>query len=150
MGFGVSGILGNWIAGHMADRHQFLPTICTAIILMLVMALIALIANLSIGLLVFAIFIWGSAHMAAFVVTQVRIMKAGMQFQSFALSLNLSACNLGISFGSVSGGLIIDQFGIEAIGYFSSAVTAFAAVAAFLMTKKVSSKPTSGIMDTDI
>lgn len=137
VGFGVAGIIGNWVAGQVADKHQTFPTVWNALVFSFVMVAVTLISDSSLVALVIAISIWGIAHMAAFVITQVRILKAGLHSKVFALSLNLSACNLGIGFGSALGGAIIDNFGIHVIGYFSAAVTITAALLAAILSRRI-------------
>jgi predicted MFS family arabinose efflux permease len=72
--------------------------------------------------------IWGAAHGAAFVLCQVRVMRAGASAPAFALSLNIAVCNLGIALGAIVGGWVVASYGVTAIGY-GGAVFALCALA---------------------
>ena len=83
------------------------------------------------GLLWPVLSVWGAIHAAAFVACQVRVMLAGDRSPAFAMSLNISACNLGIAGGAVIGAWIVERFGVVNIGV-GSAVVAAGALAATL------------------
>ncbi|MCL5061441.1 MAG: MFS transporter [Candidatus Thermoplasmatota archaeon] len=85
--------------------------------------------------------LWGAAHMAAFVITQVRVMRAGREAAAFALSLNISVCNLGIGLGATLGGRIVDHHGVGAVGYGGAAAAAAALLIAIAMTAARSRAP---------
>jgi len=72
--------------------------------------------------------LWGGAHMAAFVINQVRVMQAAQHAQTLALSLNISACNLGIALGAMFGGYIIERVSIEFVGYAGALILTIALV----------------------
>jgi predicted MFS family arabinose efflux permease len=126
MGFGVAGLLGNWIAGRAVDRAPTAATAGAAIALALATAAVSLFGDRPM-LLLPLLGVWGAAHAAAFVLCQVRVMLAGASAPAFASSLNISACNLGIAVGAVAGGWIVERSGIGAIG-FGSAVLAVGAL----------------------
>ncbi|HEV7371521.1 hypothetical protein, partial [Arenibaculum sp.] len=56
------------------------------------------------------------AHAAAFVLCQVRVMLAGSLAPAFAMSLNISASNLGIACGAALGGWAVERWGIANVG----------------------------------
>jgi DHA1 family inner membrane transport protein len=115
-GFGLAGIVGNWIAGHGADHDALAATAVVALTLAVAMAAIGLVTHAPI-LLMIVIALWGAAHMAAFVVSQVHVMQAGRAAPAFAMSLNIAVCNLGIALGALVGGWIADGYGVENAGY---------------------------------
>jgi predicted MFS family arabinose efflux permease len=127
MGFGLAGILGNWIAGRVASPDPILATAFGAVILALVMAATGF-AGAHVLLLALLIGAWGAAHTAAFVFCQVSAMTAGRDAPAFAMALNISVCNLGIALGALLGGSVVNRFGVEAAGY-AGALLALAAVA---------------------
>jgi len=129
MGFGLAGVLGNWVSGRVVDRDPIAASAWVAFALTFAMAVIAP-AGKSLFGLIFVVGLWGSAHMAAFVISQIRVMKAGRGAEAFALSLNISACNLGIGFGATLGGSVVDHYGVEVVGYAGAAAVAVA----FLIT----------------
>ena len=116
-----------------------MATAGVALVLSLAMALISLMQNTSMHntsttisaiAVSLIIAVWGASHMAAFVINQVRVMQAGKEAQSFALSLNISACNLGIALGAMCGGYVVQHYGIEFIGYAGATMVAIAFVIA--------------------
>jgi DHA1 family inner membrane transport protein len=132
MGFGVAGLLGNWIAGRAVDRAPTAATADAAIALALATAAVSLLGERPMLLLPLLGF-WGAAHAAAFVLCQVRVMLAGASAPAFASSLNISACNLGIAFGAVAGGWIVERNGIGTIGFGSAVLAVGALVVAVLI-----------------
>ena len=129
MGFGLAGAFGNWVAGRMVDRDPLAATAWVASALLLAMAAVASAGQGLSALLVLVVGLWGAAHMAAFVISQVRVMRAAREAPAFAMSLNISVCNLGIGLGATLGGQIVDRYGVGSVGY----VGATAAAAALLI-----------------
>jgi len=141
MGFGLAGAFGNWIAGHVVDRDPLAATVWVAFALAFAMAVVTPVGKSLPSLLSLIVGLWGAAHMAAFVFTQVRVMRAGREAAAFALSLNISACNLGISLGATLGGRIVGHYGVEAVGYLGAAIAAVALLIAIAMTAARSRAP---------
>lgn len=144
-GFGLAGILGNWAAGHAADRDPLVATVAVAFALAVAMAAVGLATNAPV-LLMIIIGLWGAAHMAAFVVSQVRVMQAGRGAPALAMSLNISVCNFGIALGAVFGGWIADGRGVENVGYGGGAAATVAILIASAMVAaraSTKSKPRS-------
>lgn len=134
MGFALAGVFGNWVAGRMVDRDPLAATAWVAFALMLAMAAVAPAGESLSALLVLVVGLWGAAHMAAFVISQVRVMRAAREAPAFAMSLNISVCNLGIGLGATLGGRIVDQYGVGAVGYGGAAAAAAALLIAVAMT----------------
>lgn len=132
MGFGIAGVFGNWLAGRLVDRDPIAASLSVAAALTALMASAALAAPLP-ALLVALVLLWGIAHMAAFVVSQVRVVSAGKEAPAFAMSMNISICNLGIALGATLGGRIAATYGIDTVGYGGSAIAVVAAVIAVAM-----------------
>lgn len=88
-------------------------------------------------LAVIIIALWGAIHMAAFVITQVRIIQAANKDKAFALSLNMASCNLGISIGAATVGWVSSQFTVNIIGYVAVCLALLTALIAFLIKKIV-------------
>ncbi|WP_432474800.1 hypothetical protein [Amphritea sp. HPY] len=139
MGFGLAGVLGNWLSGRVVDRDPIAASAWVSFALAIAMALIAS-AGKSLFGLILVVGLWGSAHLAAFVVSQIRVMQAGRGAEAFALSLNISACNLGIGFGATLGGVAVTHYGVVAAGYVGAAA---AAVAFFITIVMVVDRPRS-------
>jgi MFS transporter, DHA1 family, inner membrane transport protein len=133
MGFGLAGALGNWIAGRRVDRDPLAATAWVASALMLAMAAVASAGQGLSVVLVLVIGSWGAAHMAAFVISQVRVMRAAREAPAFAMSLNISVCNLGIGLGATLGGQIVEHYGVGSVGYGGAAIAAAALLLAVAM-----------------
>ena len=134
MGFGFAGVFGNWLAGRVVDRDPLAATAWVAFALAFAMAVVAPAGQSLSGLLGLVVGLWGAAHLAAFVISQVRVMRAGREAAAFAISLNISVCNLGIGLGATLGGRIVDHHGVGAVGYAGAAAAAAALLITIAMT----------------
>ncbi len=132
MGFGVAGVLGNWIAGRIVDRDPLMATAYAASALAFVMAAVAPAGGMP-PMLALVVGVWGAAHTAAFVCNQVRVMTAGCQAPAFAMSLYISIANLGIALGAIIGGQIVARYGVAAVGYGSAIITTTVLLIAIVM-----------------
>ncbi|MBX5041210.1 MFS transporter [Rhizobium lentis] len=113
--YGAAGLAGNTIAGRFADSAPVRATLATMLILVAAINLTAL-SGASLLLAVLPLAIWSISHTASVTLCQVRVTLAGKDAPSFAMTLNISAANLGIAIGTVGGGWVIDSQGIGAIG----------------------------------
>lgn len=130
--FGLAGVLGNWLAGRTVDRGPLVATASVALVLGLVLVSVRPAAATPLTLFV-VLGVWGAAHAAAFACCQVRVMTAGLVAPAFALSLNISVCNLGIALGAGFGGLAVSRYGVEAIGETGAVLAAAAFVLAVVL-----------------
>jgi predicted MFS family arabinose efflux permease len=135
IGFGIAGLAGNWIAGRVVDREPIATTAWVAFVLVLTTGAVSLVGG-NFALLIPLLGVWGAAHNAAFVACQVRVMVAGARARAFALSLNISACNLGIAAGSITGGAVVRHFGVGAIGYLSAVLSVCALFIALVLRNR--------------
>lgn len=124
-GFGLAGIVGNWLAARAVDRDPLGLTIAVAAILVLATGTMSL-AGVAGGAAVVLLAVWGAAHMAAFVACQVRVMFAAPSAPAFAAALNISVCNLGIAAGAALGGWTVTRLGSDMIGLPAAAAGAVA------------------------
>ncbi|MEA1648003.1 MFS transporter [Nitrospirillum sp. BR 11164] len=113
--FGAAGLLGNGIAGRYAD-HAPLGATIIAILVLLVSVNMAAQAGGAVLLAAAPLVLWSISHTASVTLAQVRVTLAGQAAPSFAMTLNISAANLGIAIGTAGGGWVIDGHGIGAIG----------------------------------
>lgn len=132
MGFGVAGIVGNGIAGRVASPDPISALAIGAAILGFAMTTAAFAGAHPVGAVVL-VGVWGAAHTAAFVFCQVSAIAAGRDAPAFAMSLNISICNLGIALGALVGGSVVDRFGAGAAGFAGAALAMVAlAIALFI------------------
>jgi len=113
--FGLFGLLGNSIAGRVADIAPMRATMVAVVVLVASVNLTAL-AGHAILLAAAPLVLWSASHTASVALGQVRVTLAGQSAASFAMTLNISAANLGIAIGAAGGGRVIDSQGISAIG----------------------------------
>ncbi|MFK3775700.1 MFS transporter [Pseudomonas sp. NPDC089406] len=132
MGFGVVGMLGNALAGRIADRSPLRATVLLLVMLALGMGAVAPLATHT-ELLIVALVLWGVAYTALFPVCQVRVMQAGAKAQALAGTLNVSAANAGIAAGAALGGVAIQALGLGALGYVACGFAVLAIIAALLL-----------------
>jgi DHA1 family inner membrane transport protein len=113
-GFGAAGFFGNLVASRIADP---IPIAGTVAAVAAVTAAAAAAANYHGDMVVLAplLAIWGAAHTAVVTLCQVRVITAGGRAPAFAMSMNISAANLGIAAGALIGGFVIDRAGLDAI-----------------------------------
>jgi predicted MFS family arabinose efflux permease len=119
-GFGVAGAAGNTAAAWIADRAPLRATVLAALVLTLAAAGLSLIAAPAISIALFAA--WGFAHTACVALCQVRVALAGRHEPAFAMAMNISAANLGITLGALAGGWAVERWGVIAIGWRSLAI----------------------------
>lgn len=123
--FGAVGVAGNIVAERVADRFPLAATAFTAVTL-------AVAVNAAIwsgdAILVTAVplAIWSLMHTAGVTLSQVRVTLAGAKAPAFAMTMNISAANLGIAAGALTGGWAIDRFGITGLGSMPAALTGLA------------------------
>ena len=135
MGFGVVGLVGNYVGGRVVDRSPLGSTVFF-LLLMSVGMLAAVPAAPHPVLLALALAAWGLAYTALFPICQVRVMQAGASAQAFAGSMNISAANAGTGLGAVLGGLGIQHFGLASLGLLSTGIAVVAVVFALAMMRK--------------
>lgn len=116
MAFGAVGLIGNSLGGRAVDKHPLIASMVFCAFM--VLAMIALIPSIhSPVLLAVAMAVWGITQSAMFLVSHVRVMKAADSAPAFGASLNISGGNLGIGFGAIVGGRVIEHFGLGTLGY---------------------------------
>ncbi len=125
MGFGAIGLVGNWLGGRFVDRYPLGATAAFSLLLGLGMAATVPLAGISI-LLVLALSVWGIAYTALFPICQVRVMKSASHAPALAGTLNVSAANAGTGLGAIIGGLVIPQWGLQAIPCAAAGIAAVA------------------------
>jgi predicted MFS family arabinose efflux permease len=127
MGFGVVGLVGNWLGGLMVGRNPLRATLGGALLLALGMAATVPLAGQQAGL-VFALAIWGLANTALYPICQVRVMQSATHAQALAGTLNVSMANAGIGLGAIIGGGVINHLGVGSVGYIAAAIALVAAL----------------------
>lgn len=134
MGFGVLGLLGNWLGGYLVSRGPLVATAIATLVLAIGMAVTTPFAT-SQTWLIAALAAWGIANTALYPVCQIRVMKAASHAQALAGTLNVSMANAGIGLGALIGGSVIQHFGLPNIGYVAGAIALLAVISSFGVSK---------------
>jgi len=129
MGFGVLGLIGNWLGGYMVDKGPLVATAVATAVLAVGMAATTPLAHVH-PLLAIALSAWGIANTALYPICQVRVMNAASHARALAGTLNVSMANAGIGLGAIIGGSAITHLGLASLGY----VAAVIAVVAILLS----------------
>lgn len=123
---GVAGVLGNIAAGHLTDRKGARPVVLAGLAgLVVVQALLLLPITMPIAI------VWavgGGITWLVVVGQQHRIVSLAPQSAQVVLGLNGSALYLGISLGSVIGGIALSAGGAGAVVAAAVGIAALAAV----------------------
>jgi predicted MFS family arabinose efflux permease len=114
--FGIAGLAGNWLAGHLAGRSVTAAAVAVAALITLP-GLVLQAMPLPPAALVPLLAAWGGAHAAGFVISQLRVTRAAAHTPRLAAALNISAANLGIALGAAAGGWALSRGGIGALGW---------------------------------
>ncbi|MCV7287850.1 MFS transporter [Mycolicibacterium wolinskyi] len=121
MAFGIVGLFGNWVGGWLADRLPIGSSIVFAVLLAVGMAAVAPLSSVQAGVMG-ALFIWGSAFTGLFPISQIRVMAQARGDRSLAATVNVSAANAGAGLGALVGGVTIDLWGIQSLGFVAAAI----------------------------
>lgn len=118
---GVGGVVGNYAGGFMADRIGARPTqLIQLIALAIALALLPLIST-SLFLGAVLVFTWGFMGQGFIAPQLVRLVGLDPSLSSASLSLNSSFINIGVTLGSVVGGLFLEQVGVESLSWLGAA-----------------------------
>ncbi|QEU01937.1 MFS transporter [Pseudomonas oryzihabitans] len=111
MGFGTVGLVGNYLAGRLVDKHEQKASVLFCTLLAVGVVSASFVAEQSLPFIA-ALGVWGIAHTALFPLSQIRVMNAATTGKALAGTLNISAANAGIGLGALLGGWAIGHGGI--------------------------------------
>jgi MFS transporter, DHA1 family, inner membrane transport protein len=143
MGFGLFGLLGNWLGGNMVERGPIMATAVATLVLSGGMIATTAFASSQL-LLIPALAAWGIANTALYPICQVRVMKAASHAQALAGTLNVSMANAGIGLGAIIGGAVIQHWGLQNLGYFAAAIALLAIIVSVFVARLKSDIPSKG------
>lgn len=114
--FGITGVLGNFVAGKMLSKNITVTTAGFLLGLTLISIPIYYSGPLSPWLIVL-IAIWGFFHTPCFLTGQAYMIETAPEAPEFANSISISFGNLGISLGTAISGLAIAQYGLHSVAW---------------------------------
>ncbi|AOZ52043.1 MFS transporter [Chromobacterium vaccinii] len=113
--FGIGAILGNFAGGRLADRHVMRGVTTVLSSLVFVLAVFWMTSTVPV-LSAITLFIFGAVGFSIIPSLQARIQSLAVAAPTLALSVNVSAFNLGNGLGAWMGGAVLDfGFGIRAV-----------------------------------
>jgi predicted MFS family arabinose efflux permease len=124
-GYGIAGIMGNFLAGISAARHTTLTLMAIALGLLLTPILFLTVGTSPVGggLVLLA---WGLAYGGVSVSLMTWMMKAAPGALEIATALYVGVFNVGISLGSWAGGQAVDSLGLNINLWFAGGLAALA------------------------
>ncbi|WFB05888.1 MFS transporter [Streptomyces sp. LX-29] len=128
LGFGIAGIIGNFLAGAAAGRDIRTAVITISALLTVVLATFPIVGRDPIGGTALLL-VWGLAFGGVPVSVQTWILKAAPEATEAATALNTSVFNLAIALGALAGGLVADHValsGVLAVGALLTLLTSLA------------------------
>ncbi|MEO3782332.1 MFS transporter [Actinocorallia sp. B10E7] len=109
LAWGAGGMVGNLAAGRFAGR---LRVVAAAAPLLLGGGLLLTATATTLPLLTVAVVLWGLAFNMVPVATQLWVTRVEPERAESALSLQVTAFQMAITFGSASGGALLDAYGV--------------------------------------
>jgi MFS transporter, DHA1 family, purine base/nucleoside efflux pump len=135
--FGVAAVFGGGFGGMLADRFGTKPTIIAIIIVFGISIFMIPYTTFAFPLFLVVMIIWSMLSWAITPAMQSYLIESSPETSDIQQSLNNSALHFGIAFGSMIGGIVIEQASVEmnaTVGGFLVILALGTAV--FSMTKK--------------
>ncbi|GGZ04280.1 MFS transporter [Streptomyces poonensis] len=127
-GFGVAGMIGNFVAGSALSHRTHRSVLIIAVSLTVAMPLFLLLGRTTIGGAILLI-VWGLAYGGVSVGLQTWMIKAAPQAVEAASSLWVAVFNLSIGLGALAGGVIVDTLTLQGVLWLGGACALAAALA---------------------
>lgn len=122
-GYGIAGIVGNFLAGIQAARQTSNTLVSIALGLLLAQSLFLLVGSSLLGGGV-VLLVWGLVYGGVSVALMTWMMKAAPQAVEIATALYVAVFNIGIAAGSWLGGKVVDHIGLGANLWLSGGLAA--------------------------
>lgn len=127
-GFGIAGMIGNFVAGSALSRAVRRTASIIAVSLAVAMPLFLLLGRTAVGGVIVLI-VWGLAYGGVSVALQTWMIKAAPQAVEAASALWVAVFNLSIGLGALAGGLIVDTLTLRGVLWLGGACALAAALA---------------------
>ncbi|WP_299998688.1 MFS transporter [uncultured Cedecea sp.] len=143
-GYGVAGMVGNFLTGIVAMRRTTLTLAIIALGLLLTPVLFLTVGNISAGGAAVLLF-WGLSYGGISVGLMTWVMKAESRMLEIATALYVGVFNISIGLGSWAGGQLFDHFGLLSNLWFASgcAACALLLISNVAYRRKVATHPVS-------
>lgn len=127
-GFGVAGMIGNFVAGAALSRRLYRSVLVIAVALAVAMPLFLLLGRTTIGGGVL-LAVWGLSYGGVSVGLQTWMIKSAPEAVEAASSLWVAVFNLSIGLGALVGGVIVDTLSLQGVLWLGGACALLAALA---------------------
>lgn len=117
--FGGTGIVGNWLTGIALSKNVQLTTRVFLLSLILIHFAAYTFGGLFVPMAII-ISVWGFIHTGGFLIGQTRSTAVAPEAPELAASLMVSFGNAGVTLGTLLGGFIITNFGVQEVIWISS------------------------------
>ncbi|ASN05581.1 MFS transporter [Virgibacillus necropolis] len=111
--FGVAAVAGGGIGGLLADRFGTKPTILAVIVAFGISIFTIPYTTFALPLFLFVMMVWSMLSWAITPAMQSFLIESSPETSDIQQSLNNSALHFGIAFGSLIGGVVIEQATVE-------------------------------------
>jgi MFS transporter, DHA1 family, purine base/nucleoside efflux pump len=108
--YGLGGILGGWIGGLSSDKLGATKTILISLLVHAVVVISLPFASSMMGTFVIVVALWCAFNMAPSPAIQSYLIQSAPESADIQLSLNTSSVHIGLAFGSMIGGFVINQY----------------------------------------
>ena len=126
---GIAGFFGNLWGGALSDRIGTQKTILLFLVLLAVSFAMFPLLGSSLLLGAIANAMWGAFGLGFNAPQQTRLVAMAPALASAVLGLNASFLYLGISLGSISGGLVLNNFSLDALPWAALSLTILTLIA---------------------
>ncbi|WP_026573641.1 MFS transporter [Bacillus sp. UNC438CL73TsuS30] len=112
--FGISAVFGGGFGGWLADKWGSKKSILTIVTVFAVALFVLPNVTFSITLFVIVMMVWSALSWAITPAQQNYLIETAPETSDIQQSLNNSALHIGIALGSVIGGMVINQYSVQA------------------------------------
>ncbi|MGG1399136.1 MFS transporter [Bacillus salipaludis] len=135
--FGISAVFGGGFGGWLADKWGSKKSILTIVTVFAVALFVLPNVTSSITIFVIVMMIWSALSWAITPAQQNYLIETAPETSDIQQSLNNSALHIGIALGSVIGGMVINQYSVQANASVGGVFIIFALLCAiFSITRK--------------
>ena len=110
--FGLAALLGIWLTGRLVDRH-LRQAVMACLATFAAISLLFGFFSQSVAVVYAGIFVWGLSFGGAATLLQTALADAAGEGADVALSMNVVVWNSAIAAGALTGGILLDQFGVN-------------------------------------